>query len=236
MFSSVNVAMQVQGGSQPRLIRSAILDRDIFGAAPGTPKRTSWTMELLTRLDSEFGACVMDKPAFGISPGNDSEAPTDCESPIGQQIAIGRYDDLFFGAPEKPSALYREARTRLVPPRITLSSSPIAPELFIAPVYPPIAKLVDAAGLVSFTVDVNPEGIPSENVLVSGNRVFYSAVKDAIAQWRFPQTEAGVQVDGAISFEYDCPALSPAAFLEYLDPRLALQTRQAYDWKSARSR
>jgi hypothetical protein len=37
------------------------------------------------------------------------------------------------------------------PPAVTLQSgSPIVLELFIAPVYPPIAKLVDAAGLVSF--------------------------------------------------------------------------------------
>jgi hypothetical protein len=106
----------------------------------------------------------------------------------------------------------------------------------MAPVYPPMAKLVDAAGLASVMADLNFEGLPSKNVLMSGNRLFYGAVKDAIAPWKVPQTEAGVQVRAAISFEYECPALSPAAFLEYLDPRLALQTRQAYDWKSARSR
>src|SRR5215470_19485218 len=47
VFSGANVSMQVECGGQKRIIRADILDRDMFDAHPGTPERTSWTMELL---------------------------------------------------------------------------------------------------------------------------------------------------------------------------------------------
>jgi len=44
VFSGANTAMQVQCQSQTRILRSDILDKDMFAANPDTPKHTSWTM------------------------------------------------------------------------------------------------------------------------------------------------------------------------------------------------
>src|SRR5271170_2518782 len=46
-FSGADVALQVQCGTQARIIRSDILDKDMFDPAPNTPEHTSWTMQLL---------------------------------------------------------------------------------------------------------------------------------------------------------------------------------------------
>ena len=47
VFSGADVAMQVRCGDRTRLIRSEILDRDMFDRAAHTPENTSWTMGLL---------------------------------------------------------------------------------------------------------------------------------------------------------------------------------------------
>src|SRR6266480_2871928 len=64
VFSGANVAMQVQCRVEIRIIRSDILDKDMFDPKPNTPKHTSWTMQLLARLDEPFGPEVLDKPMF----------------------------------------------------------------------------------------------------------------------------------------------------------------------------
>jgi len=67
VFSGVDVTMRVPCGATTRLIRSDILDRDLFAATPDTPEHTSWTMQLLARLDQVLGPGVMEKPAFSRS-------------------------------------------------------------------------------------------------------------------------------------------------------------------------
>jgi len=59
VFSGANVSMQVQCNGQPRLIRSDILDRDMFDPKARTPEHTSWTMELLQRINRERGVTVL---------------------------------------------------------------------------------------------------------------------------------------------------------------------------------
>src|SRR5271156_6008696 len=72
VFSGANVAMEVQCGNQTRVIRSDILDRDMFDPAANTPEHTAWTMHLLQLLDKAVGPSVMDKPIF---PTDESGAP-----------------------------------------------------------------------------------------------------------------------------------------------------------------
>jgi hypothetical protein len=67
VFSGANVAMQVQCGNQTRIIRSDILDRDMFDPAAQTPEHTSWTMQLLESLDKSLGPGVMDKLMFELT-------------------------------------------------------------------------------------------------------------------------------------------------------------------------
>jgi hypothetical protein len=64
VFSSVQVEMKVPCGSQTRLIRADILDGDMFGPPGNTPRRTSWTMNLLNKLDGAVGPGAMEKPIF----------------------------------------------------------------------------------------------------------------------------------------------------------------------------
>src|SRR5438105_15850555 len=47
VFSGANISMQVQCDGQSRIIRSDILDRDMFDPHAGTPEYTSWTMRIL---------------------------------------------------------------------------------------------------------------------------------------------------------------------------------------------
>ncbi len=64
VFSGANTAMQVQCQDQTRILRSDILDKDMFAVNPDTPKHTSWTMHLLTRLDRELGPGLWTSPRF----------------------------------------------------------------------------------------------------------------------------------------------------------------------------
>ena len=47
VFSGADVVMQLPCGNQTRLIRSDILDRDMFDVRTKTPQYTSWTMRLV---------------------------------------------------------------------------------------------------------------------------------------------------------------------------------------------
>jgi hypothetical protein len=111
VFSEAKVTMQVQCGNQTRIIRSDILDRDMFDPAGQTPEHTSWTMQLLESLNKSLGPRVMDKPMFEIAKAE--EVPDKSSDPeILRQLETGKYDGLFQGAPDKPSDLYRAARKR----------------------------------------------------------------------------------------------------------------------------
>lgn len=82
VFSGAEVVMQVQCGTQTRLIRSDILDRDMFDPSAKTPEHTSWTMRLLKKLDSAAGLGIAEKQRiFSIPDANEVPAvPSD--SPI----------------------------------------------------------------------------------------------------------------------------------------------------------
>jgi hypothetical protein len=204
VFSGAIVVMQVQCGSRTRLIRADILDKDMFDPASNTPEHTSWTMALLSKLDQAVGPGVMEKPMFAMpdqekvtSPLADSEALRD--------LGLGKYDALFIGAPDKPSELYRAAR--IIPPapsvRLT-STSPLAPELFVAPQYPPLARLTHTEGIVSFHLEIDTNGEANDLTLISGHTLLWPAVKDAASKWRFPKNAAGQQVQATFEFKLNC--------------------------------
>jgi hypothetical protein len=56
------------------MIRSDILDRDMFDPIPNTPEHTARTMRLLQRLDDAIGPGVMEKPIFPIPDTGESSA------------------------------------------------------------------------------------------------------------------------------------------------------------------
>lgn len=121
-FSGADVVMQVQCGTQSRLIRSAILDRDMFDVAANTPEHTAWTMRLLQRLNSAVGPSGFEKqpifPLLSVEP-----LPSRLDSSTMQDLAAGRYDSLFEGAPDKPSDLYRASQIPPAVPEVRLIRS-----------------------------------------------------------------------------------------------------------------
>lgn len=109
VYSGANISMQFKCGEQTRIIQSDILDRDWFDPHAGTPKYTSWTMQVLAKVDNALGPGVMDKPMFAVpDQAHASAQPPD--SPIFQNIVAGEYDPLFPGTTDKPSQIYLSSK------------------------------------------------------------------------------------------------------------------------------
>lgn len=203
VFSGANVAMQVHCGSDSRIIRAQVLDKDMFDAAPNTPKHTSWTMQLLNRMSQAVGSDVMDKPVFAISEQN--------QKPLGhldalQDVRDGKYDDLFQGSPHKPSELYRVAQKAIPTPDIHVDiSGPFRPEVVVPPIYPPIARLAHIEGTVTITFKVSEDGSASSLHFDEGHPMLRGAVEKALNAWKFQTDAAHEQVHATIEFKANCP-------------------------------
>ena len=141
VFSGADVAIEVECGSQTRVIRSDILDKDMFDHSANSPKRTPWTMQLWRRSDAAVGPGVMARPMFPVGEG-DQLLPQDADPTTLESLRSGKYDGLCRGAPDKQSDLYHSAQVHPPTPAIRLvSSPPVEPNALVAPKYPPIAKL-----------------------------------------------------------------------------------------------
>jgi len=204
VFSGSKVAMQVQCGNQTRIVRSDILDKDMFDPAAQTPEHTSWTMQLLETLNKSLGPGVMDKPMFEITKAEEVlDKSSDPE--ILKLLETGKYDELFQGAPEKPSDLYRAAQKRQPPPTVKLlNSSPIAPESFLLPGYPPLARVTRTEGTVSVKIEVDANGAVTNIDFEKGHPLLRAAVQDSISQWKLPKNAAPEQVEATIQFALNC--------------------------------
>lgn len=204
VFSGANVRMRVQCGDQSRIIRSDILDRDMFDPTPSTPEHTSWTMELLRRLDQALGPGVLEKPIFAI-PGRE-ETPETSNSEALEGVRAGKYDVLFEGAPDKPSDLYSAAQVRPPVPSVRLlSSSPFEPEVFRLPQYPPLARMARIEGVVAFKVKIDADGNVTTFTLETGHPMLQGAVKEAVSGWKFARNASTDNVHAAIEFASNCP-------------------------------
>lgn len=205
LFSGANVVMRVQCGNQIRLIRSDILDRDMFDPAANTPEHTSWTMRLLQRLDQAVGPGVMDKPMIPI-PEREEQPAIDSESVTLRDLREGKYDRLFQGAPHKTTDLYVAAQTRPPSPSVRLLSSvPLAPEVFVQPEYPPLARMARVEGVVSFNIEIDTNGDTTNLGFESGHPLLREAVKKAVSGWRFPKDAPSRQIEATIEFTLNCP-------------------------------
>ena len=203
VFSGADVAIQVQCGDRSRVIRASVLDKDIFDSAPNTPKRTSWTMQLLTRMDRSLGSNVMDKPVFPLdeeqqSPPSDSETLRD--------LSMGKYDALFEGARYKPSDLYRASQHAIPSPNIRVQTSPaVRPDTQVQPVYPRLARFAHVEGKVILKFKIEPDGSTSSVSFESGHPLLRGAAEAAVNSWKFAQSAANQVVVATIEFEANCP-------------------------------
>jgi hypothetical protein len=219
-FSGVVVTMQVPCGNETRLIRSDILDRDLFEAEPRTPEHTSWTMKLLATLDRPLPPGIWDRPVLSIPEGSDSRPVLATASSDGvlRDLSDGKYDTLFAG-PDKVSELYREAQATPRPASVDIVSvTPVPPDVFVRPAYP-LAGLTSQDGLISFTIHIDNNGNPRLKFTVvpdpawqeaeidfdSGNSFFFGVIRKAVAKWHFPKEAAGHDVHAQIRFISGCP-------------------------------
>lgn len=204
VFSGANVTMQVQCGSQTRVIRSDILDRDMFDPHPDTPEHTSWTMGILTQLDDALGPGVMEKPMITLPADSGSQSPP-ADLPILRDIGAGKYDSLFPGAPDKPSVIYLSSRQPIPTPTVSIvKSSPFQPVLSPLPPYPQIARLAHVEGTFTFTIDVDSHGKTSNFAVQQGQPLLRSVVEGAAKDWMFPEEAAGQRMEVTIDFALNC--------------------------------
>ncbi len=204
VFSGATVVMQVQCGSQIRLVRADVLDKDMFDPAANTPQHTSWTMTLLERLDHAVGPGVMDKPMFAVveeeKASGESGDPT-----VLRDISLGKYDALFPGGPDKPSDLYRASQIRPATPSVSLqSSSPFQPTVSNLPGYPAIARAARVEGAVSFRIKVDSNGNVKDVVFDSGPPLLRRSVENAVSEWKFPEGAFNQQIEATINFALNC--------------------------------
>lgn len=203
VFSGANISMQVQCGGQTRIIRSDILDRDMFDPRAGTPKRTSWTMEILAQLDNALGPGVMDKPMIALPEKTDGSAQP-LDSPMLQEIGTGKYDSLFPNATDKPSQIYVSSKSPILQTVRFVKASPYQPIQAPLPEYPQIARMASVEGDFTFTVDVQADGRTTNFGVKQGARLLQAAVERASHDWVFPKEAAGQQVVVTIAFAISC--------------------------------
>lgn len=204
VFSGAGVSLHVQCGRKERIIRADVLDRDMFDRNAGTPENTSWTMRLLARLDKGFPSGVWDRPMIGgLAEQATATAPND---DIARALASGEYDDLFAGAPDRPSDLYRASQAKPPAPEVLLQSSvPFQPEKFVPPGYPPIARLARIEGAVVVTFHVDANGGVTDMRFESGHPMLRATVTNALIQWRFSKEAANQQIKATLDFKTNCP-------------------------------
>lgn len=203
VFSGADVAIEVECGSQTRVIRSDILDKDMFDHSANTPKHTPCTMQLWRRLDEAVGPGVMARPMFPMGEG-DQLLPQDADPTTLESLRSDKYDGLCRGAPDKPSDLYHFVQVHPPTPAIRLvSSTPVEPNAFVAPKYPLIAKLAHVEGSVSFTMLVDSTGSVRNLSFGGGPLLLPSAVKNTSSSWKLPETSVR-EVHAVIEFSLNC--------------------------------
>lgn len=205
VFSGVNVVLQVQCGDHTRQIKSDILDRDIYAAAPNTPAHTSWTMKLLEQIDQAIGDRVVDKPAFPISEQARDVQQPEPDSPTLRGVSEGKFDALFPGTGIKASEVYRSSQILPTAPSVRLIGAlDVQPEVFSLPVYPAIARTTRTEGEVTFDFDIDQNGIPTNIGNDRGPAMLKSEVVSAIKSWKFPKDSAGRQIRVTFEFILTC--------------------------------
>jgi outer membrane biosynthesis protein TonB len=142
---------------------------------------------------------------FPIAEESQPSVPTG-DAELLRDVATGKYDDLFQGAPDKPSDLYRAAQIRPPSPSVRLvSSEPFAPETFVEPVYPAIARLARLQGTVCFDVEINGDRGEVTPLSMNGPPMLYKAAEAAVTGWRFPVGASGQTSHVVLEFKSNCP-------------------------------
>jgi len=201
-FSGAEVTMQVQCERGTRILRASVLEKDWFEQNPGTPKHTSYTMELLAKLEHATGPGPLDQPVFQTTQPAGKELP---RSPALEELAAGKYDALFEKAPSKPPEIYRAVQTTTVTESIQLVSSvPVPPEIYTQPIYPRMALIAHIEGTVALALVAGPNGEVINSSCLEGQPLLCTAAKDAASKWRFPAGASDRKIKATVKFTSRC--------------------------------
>lgn len=204
VFSGADISFQMACSGKSRTVRAEVLDRDMFDAAAQTPENTSWSMQVMSRLDAAAGPNAAERPIFGA---DTQPPPGSLPEQTRKMLASGGYDPLFPGAPHKPSTLYQAAQ--VVPAKssvVLVSSSPISPDSPILPAYPPIARLAHIEGNVAIAAVIDASGHTARIESTSGHPMLAGAAKEAVKAWRFSTDRADQQIKAEFHFALNCPS------------------------------
>jgi outer membrane biosynthesis protein TonB len=86
-----------------------------------------------------------------------------------------------------------------------VSSVPTAPEVFVLPEYPPVARAERVEGVVSFIVEVDTNGVASHLTIENCDPLLCPIVREAVSGWRFPPEAISYEVKATIEFALNCP-------------------------------
>lgn len=207
VFSGADVTLQFQCGETQRRIDTDVLDRDWFAANPGTPRYTSWTMDVLQQLDSVLGPGPLDQPMF---PTGTSTPPPVPEEPLIVQVRAGTFDELFgtdsFGNPVRVSRIALDAEKPVPRPTIEIEAvGPAKPLTTELPNYPPIARLARVEGLVRATFQIDRDGL-AQHITFPDRKLpmLWPTVTAALSKWKFPPSVAGKGGSVSILFKSNC--------------------------------
>jgi TonB family protein len=203
VFSGADIDIGVPCQGKERIIEADILDRDMFAAAANTPEYTSWTMQLLEKIDKATGPGVMEKPIFGGLGEEDTALLMPSNTLEG--LASGKFDSLFRNAPDLPSDLYKQAMNP--PPPATselVNSTPLKPDVIVEPKYPPIAKLARIEGQVAFRFKIDAAGKAAGLSFDNGPLMLQNTTAEAVGAWRFKNAQAGQEIQATVTFKLNC--------------------------------
>ena len=194
VFSGGNILLHAQCGEEPRTMRAEILDRELFDADPIAAKRT-WTMQFLQGLDLTVGPNGMDKPE------NSSAA----SKALLADVAAGKYDNLFFNTPERPSNLAKQTGHPTTWPQVEIADvEPLQPEVSRMPEYPLRARAASVEGTVVAKASVDQQGMVTSVEIESGHPMLRNSVQQAVSQWKFPATLGQQDVEVKVAFKTHC--------------------------------
>ena len=189
------------------MIRMDILDKDMFDPHAETPKNTSWTMGLMSRLDGALGSDnIMDKPIFQttVPPAPSASANA---SKLVAGVEAGDFDSLFPPGGDKASVIAQRVRIKPIPPFVGIVGDIVPKPLNVTlPLYPPIARVAHVEGVVKATFTISSDGTASDVKIVDGPPMLRLGVENAVKTWRFNAEQSGRVVEAALQFKLNCSA------------------------------
>lgn len=205
VFSGANIALQVPCRSGTRLIRSDILDKDMFDPDPKTPKNTSWTMRLIQKMQQAVGPGVLETTnIFPLVPPGESTDKI-LPSAVIEDLKAGAFNGLFPGAPGKVSEIYIAAQKPMPSQSVQLVEvRPIKPDLEVLPKYPPIARMAHVEGPVAFTFEIDGNGKATKLNFTKGSPLLQGVVREAVDTWKFQVDARGQTGRATIEFSMNC--------------------------------